>query len=306
MAEAQSAIVVEGESFGVFLTALVAGGEAAAARVRRVAAELPALTRATATRLGDSSLVSSIAFGSAVWPRLFRQAPPAGLVPFAALADGPRRAPSTPADLFLHIHSDRHDANFLLAREVMKRLAEAVEVVEEVHGFKYLEGRDLTGFVDGTENAKGDERAGVALVGDDDPAHAGGSYVSLQRYVHDLGRWEALPRAEQEGAIGRTRDDDRELDDAVKPPSAHIARVVIKEEGEELEILRHSLPYGTTSEHGLYFVAYCRSPAPFRRMLERMVLRDGEGHADRLLDFTTPVTGAAFFAPSVEALRALG
>ena len=302
MAEAQSGILAEGESFGVFVTALVAEGGEAAAQVRRLAAELPALTRATAARLGDCSLVSSIAFGAAVWPRLFSQEKPAGLEPFEPLADGPRRAPATPADLFLHIHSGRQDANFVLAREVMKRLGDAVRPVEEIHGFKYLDGRDFTGFVDGTENARGGERAGVALVGDENPAHAGGSYVSLQRYVHDLGRWEALPRAGQEGAIGRTRDDDLELDDAVKPPSAHIARVVIEEEGGELEILRHSLPYGTTSEHGLYFVAYCRSPAPFRKMLERMVRRDESGHADRLLDFTAPVTGAAFFAPSIEAL----
>ena len=302
MSEAQSAILAEGEAFGMFLTALLAEGESAAARVRAVAADLPALTAATAARLGEASLVSSIAFGAAAWPRLFGGAMPAGLAQFEPLSDGPRRAPSTPADLFLHIHSSRHDANFLLAREVMKRLGSAVRLVEEVHGFRYLDGRDLTGFVDGTENAKGEERAGVALVGDEDPAFAGGSHVSLQRYVHDLGRWEDLALAEQEGAIGRTKDGDAELDDALKPPSAHIARVVIEEEGGELEILRHGLPYGTTTEHGLYFVAYCRSPAPFRKMLERMVRRDGEGHADRLLDFVTPVTGAAFFAPSADFL----
>ena len=306
MAEPQSAILAEGESFGVFVTALVAGGEAAAATVRRVAADLKTLTEATAARVGEPSLTSAIAFGATVWPRLFAGAMPAGLVPFAPLEDGPRRAPSTPADLFLHIHSQRHDANFMLAREVMARLGAAVQLVEEVHGFKYLGGRDLTGFVDGTENATGDERAGVALVGAGEPAFVGGSYVSLQRYVHDLRRWEALPLAEQEGAVGRTRDDDRELDDDAKPPSAHIARVVIEDEGRELEILRHSLPYGTTTEHGLYFLAYCHSPIPFRRMLERMVHRDGDGHADRLLDFTTPVTGASLFAPSVDFLGGRG
>ena len=306
MAEPQSAILAEGESFGVFLTALVAEGEAAAGVVRRVAADLKALTAATAARTGDPSLASAIAFGAAVWPRLFAGAKPVGLEPFAPLEDGPRRAPSTPADLLLHIHSQRHDVNFMLAREVMARLGAAVRVVEEVHGFKYLGGRDLTGFVDGTENAKGEERAGVALVGAEDAAFVGGSHVSLQRYIHDLRRWEALPLAEREGAVGRTRDDDRELDDEAKPPSAHIARVVIDDDGAELEILRHSLPYGTTAEHGLYFLAYCHSPVPFRRMLERMVHSDGDGHADRLLDFTTPVTGASFFAPSVDFLAGFG
>ncbi|MEI6558016.1 MAG: Dyp-type peroxidase [Rhodospirillaceae bacterium] len=305
MSEAQSAILAGGGRFGLFLTALVSEGEAAAARVRRVAAALPALTRVTADRLGEPSLVSSLAFGAAVWPRLFPQPKPLGLVPFEPVADGPRRAPATPADLFTHLHADRHDVNFALARTLMADLGPAVRLVEEINGFQYLGGRDLTGFVDGTENPSGDERAGAALVGDEDPAFAAGSHVSIQRYVHNLERWEALALAEQEAAIGRSRDDDRELEGAAKPPSAHIARVVIEEDGAELEILRHSLPYGTTREHGLYFVAYCRSPRPFRRMLERMVRRDGDGHADRLLDFTTPVTGAAFFAPSADFLRAL-
>ena len=134
---------------------------------------------------------------------------------------------------------------------------------------------------------------------------AGGSFVSLQRYVHSLPKWEVLPVPEQEHVIGRTKDDDEELDDEVKPPTAHIARVVIEEEGEELEVLRHSLPYGGTGENGLYFVAYCSDPGPFRRMLERMVLRDADGHYDRLLDFSRPVTGAAFFTPSAETLEAL-
>ncbi|MEI7610292.1 MAG: Dyp-type peroxidase domain-containing protein, partial [Rhodospirillaceae bacterium] len=143
MAEPQSAILAEGESFGVFLTALLAEGDEVAARVRRVAAELAGVTRETAERLGEPTLTAAIAIGAAAWPRLFAGAKPAGLVPFAPLADGPRRAPATPADLFIHIHSGRHDVNFVLAREVMKRLGQAVRLVEEVHGFRYLDSRDL-------------------------------------------------------------------------------------------------------------------------------------------------------------------
>ena len=168
-------------------------------------------------------------------------------------------------------------------------------------GFRHLGNRDLTGFVDGSENPEGDDRAEVALV--KDGPHEGGSFVSLQRYVHDLRRWDALSLGDQEAAVGRTKDTDEEI--AVKAPSAHIARVVIEEDGAELEILRHSMPYGTTSENGLYFVAYGASPAPFRKMLERMVLSAGDGHHDRLLDFTRAVTGCAFFAPSADWLRAL-
>jgi putative iron-dependent peroxidase len=303
MPQPQSAICAEGENFAIFLTLMLSDGPVAVATVRQVAAALPALTSAIAAQWGEATLGSAIGFGPAVWPRLFDGAPPDDLVPFERLADGPHEAPATPADLFIHVHSARHDVNFALAREVMSRLGGAVSLVEEVHGFKNQGGRDLTGFVDGTENPKDDERPEAALVVEGE--FAGGSYVSIQRYVHALDRWSHLAVSEQEAVIGRTKPDDQELADDVKPPTAHIARVVIEEDGEELKILRHSLPYGTTSEHGLYFVAYGRSPGPFRQMLERMILRDKNGDYDRLLDFSRAVTGAAFFVPSVELLSRL-
>jgi putative iron-dependent peroxidase len=304
MAQPQTAICAEGENFGIFITALVTARPDAAAIIRRTAARLHQMTAETAARVGEPALCAAIGFGAGIWSSLFGEARPAELAPFPAMAQGARQAPATPADLFIHIHSGRHDANFVLARAVMGALGDAVRVVEEVHGFKYLGGRDLTGFVDGTENPKGDERPGVALVGDEDAAFAAGSYVSIQRYVHKLAPWEALPVHAQEQAVGRTKEDDEELEDDAKPASAHISRVVIEEDGEELEVLRHSLPYGTTAEHGLYFVAYCSTPVTFRKMLERMVMADGDGAYDRLLDFTTPVTGASFFVPSVEFLAA--
>ncbi len=303
MAQPQSAILPEGERFAVFLTFTLAEGEAAAHAVRRLAAGLPALTAEMAAAMAEPALASAIGFGAKVWPRLWSGAMPAELVPFEPLADGARRAPATPADVFIHIHSGRHDANMALARAVAGRLDGAVRPVEEIHGYRHRDGRDLTGFVDGTENPKDDERAAAALVGDEDPAFAGGSYVSIQRYVHDLAAWERLAVPAQEAVIGRTKADDVELDDDAKPADAHIARVVIEEDGEELQVVRHSLPYGTVTESGLYFVAYGRSPAPFRRMLERMVIRDGAGVHDRLLDFTRAVTGAAFFVPPEDFLR---
>jgi putative iron-dependent peroxidase len=305
MPQPQSAICAEGETFGIFLTATLAATADAADRLRRVAADLPTLTLALAVRTGEPRLSSAISFGAAVWPRVWAQPAPAELVPFQPLRQGPRTAPATPADLFLHFHSPRHDANFALARAVIGRLAGAVQVVEEIHGFRSPDCRDLTGFVDGTENPQGDERPAVALVGDEDPAFAGGSYVAVQRYVHDLSRWEELLVTEQEGVIGRGKVDDHELEEGRKPPTAHIARVVIEENGEELQILRHSLPYGTTTENGLYFVAYGRSPGPFRRMLQRMVGPAEDGLSDRLLDYTRAVTGGAFFAPSVDFLEAV-
>jgi putative iron-dependent peroxidase len=303
MARPQSAICAECGDFGLFLTVtLVRNGAGNGAAVRCALAAIPNLTRSLAARLGQPGLVSAVGIGADAWGKLMTVPRPSGLEPFKALGEGARQAPATPADLFIHIHSPSHDANFELARAVSALLGDQVRVVEEVVGFKRLGARDLTGFVDGTENPASDERVGVALVGDEEPAFAGGSYVSIQRYVHDMSRWEAQPIADQEAAIGRTKEGDEELDDDAKPPSAHIARVVIEEDGAELEILRQSMPYGTTSESGLYFVAYCRSAAPFRKMLERMVLSDGDGHHDRLLDFTRAVTGAAFFAPSEDLL----
>lgn len=301
MTKPQSAICADGGDFGLFLTLVLADGDVTP--VRRVLATLPSMTESLAAELGEPALLSSVAIGAACWNRLTGRELPDGLVPFAALAEGSRQAPATPADLFLHIHSPRVDANLMLARRVMGALGGHVRVVEEVVGFRHLGKRDLTGFVDGTENPEGDERAEVALV--KDGPLAGGSFVSLQRYVHDLPRWEGLPLPDQEAAIGRTKENDEEMDDEVKPPSAHIARVVIEEDGEELEVLRHSMPYGSTSENGLYFIAYCASPVPFRKMLERMVLSSGDGHHDRLLDFTRAVTGASFFAPPAGFLASL-
>lgn len=301
MPRAQSAICAEGGDFALFLTLTLGEGDAAPAR--RALAGLPALTERVAAEMGEPALASAAGIGAAAWERLVGAPKPEGLVPFEALEEATRRAPATPADIFVHIHSPRHDANLALARRLRAALGAGVRVEEEVMGFRHMKNRDLTGFVDGTENPEGDERAEVALVADG--PFAGGSFVSIQRYVHDLPKWEAMPVPEQEAAIGRTKDTDEEMDDEAKPPSAHIARVVIEEDGEELEVLRHSMPYGTTSEHGLYFVAYCASPAPFRKMLERMVLSRGDGHHDRLLDFTRAVTGAAFFVPSADLLASL-
>jgi putative iron-dependent peroxidase len=301
MPRAQSAICAEGGDFALFLTLTLADGDVGP--LRRALAGLPALTEKVAAEMGEPALVSAAGIGAAAWERLVGMPKPEGLLPFSPLEEGGRKAPATPADLFVHIHSPRPDANLALARRLRAALGGGVRVEEEVMGFRHMKNRDLTGFVDGTENPEGAERAGVALLADG--PFAGGSFVSIQRYVHDLPKWEAMPVAEQEAAIGRTKETDEEMDDEVKPPSAHIARVVIEEDGEELEVLRHSMPYGTTSEHGLYFVAYCASPAPFRKMLERMVLSREDGHHDRLLDFTRAVTGASFFVPSADLLASL-
>ena len=200
----------------------------------------------------------------------------------------------------------RRDLCFELGFEIRQQLGGSVEVLDEVEGFRYLDSRDLTGFIDGTENPKGRRRARVALIGNEDPRFTGGSFVFTQRYVHDLARWNQLSRRDQEKVIGRSKRDSVELGERAKPPTAHISRVVIEENGEELEIVRHSLPYGTPSECGLFFIAYNRNLDTLEKMLARMLGTTGDGHHDRLLDFTRAVSGATFFAPSLGLLRGLG
>lgn len=190
---------------------------------------------------------------------------------------------------------------------IRNQLGDAIEVMEEVHGFQYLDSRDLSGFIDGTENPKGIKaRAEVALIGKEDPTFAGGSYVFTQRYVHDLKKWSTVPTREQEKVIGRRKKNSKELSGRAKPATAHISRTVIKEDGEELEIVRHSFPYGTLSESGLFFIAYCKTLDIPERMLSRMIGTSGDGLYDSLMDYSKAVSGANFFAPSLEMLKALG
>jgi putative iron-dependent peroxidase len=304
--EPQAGILPEPSSSALFLVLRVTDPAEHATAVARVLAGVPALiTKLAATDRG-ARLVATVGIGPEFWDVLSPEQRPAGLRHFRSLEVDGRRAPNTGGDVLLHVISKRPDLNFDLARQLRVALDDRVAVLDEVHGFKYRDGRDLTGFIDGTENPKGKARTAVALVGGEDAAFAGGSYVFTQRYVHDLARWTALPVREQEGVVGRRKPDSKELSDAAKPPTAHIARTVIEENGEELEIVRHSFPYGTTSEYGLFFIAYCRSLDIPERMLARMIGASGDGLHDRLLEFSLAVSGAHFFAPSLAGLRRLG
>jgi putative iron-dependent peroxidase len=182
----------------------------------------------------------------------------------------------------------------------MIRIGAAVETVDEVHGFRYFDNRDLIGFVDGTENPQGDAAAEAVLVGEEDGAFAGGSYVIVQKYLHDLNGWDVLSTEQQEAIIGRKKLSDIELDDAVKPASAHNALTTITEGGKEVKILRDNMPFGRVGngEFGTYFIGYSRSPRTIEQMLENMFLGRPPGNYDRLLDFSRAVTGNLFFAPS--------
>ncbi len=305
MSQPQAGIIPEPSQNALFLVLRVRDATQTGAAVARVLARTPSLTGQVAAADRKARLVCTVSIGPDFWDVLSPARRPVGLRPFRALAVEGRTAPSTGGDVLLHILSKRHDLNFELAMRVRRQLGDAVEVMDEVHGFRYLDTRDLTGFIDGTENPKGKERAAVALIGAEDRDFAGGSYVFTQRYVHDLGKWATVPLREQEGTIGRRKRDSKELSEKVKPPTAHISRVVIEEHGEELEIVRHSFPYGTVSEAGLFFIAYCRTLDIPERMLSRMMDAAGDGLHDHLMDFTRAVSGATFFAPSLRVLRSL-
>jgi len=249
------------------------------------------------------SVVTSI--GSPAWDRLFAGPRPADLHPFIALAGPRHHAPATAGDLLWHIRAETMDVCFELAGRLMEAMAGAVTVVDEVHGFNYFDNRDLLGFVDGTENPTGATADNATVIGAEDPDFAGGCYVHVQRYVHDMSAWRALSVDEQQNVIGRTKFDDIEMDDDVKPANSHIAlNVITDEDGNELKIVRRNMPYGTVGkgEFGTYFIGYSRTPSVTERMLTNMFIGSPPGNTDRILDFSTAVTGGMFFVPTVDFL----
>ena len=240
-----------------------------------------------------------MAFGSDAWDRLFGVPRPKELHPFREI-HGQHHAVATPGDILFHVRSARMDLCFELATQIMSRLRGAVCTVDEVHGFTYFDDRDLIGFVDGTENPVDQAALNATIIGEEDAAFAGGSYVIVQKYLHNLNGWNTLPIEEQEKIIGRTKLSDIELDDAVKPTSAHNALTTIIENGEQLEIVRDNMPFGDVGkgEFGTYFIGYARSPRRIEQMLENMFVGRPPGNYDRLLDFSRAVTGTLFFVPS--------
>jgi putative iron-dependent peroxidase len=284
----------------IFLVVTVEPGPEAEVAVRSLCADLSGLLRTVGFRDLEGRLSCVMAFGSAVWDRLFGEPRPAELHPFREFRAGARQAIATPGDILLHIRAQHMDLCFELASLIMNRIGAAVTTQDEVHGFGYFDQRDLLGFVDGTENPQGEAAIEAVLVDDEDMPFAGGSYVIVQKYLHDLAGWNALPTEAQERIIGRTKLSNVELDDAVKPSSAHNALTVIVEDGEEIKIVRDNMPFGQVGQgdFGTYFIGYSRSPRTIEQMLENMFIGKPPGNYDRILDFSRAVTGNLFFAPT--------
>jgi porphyrinogen peroxidase len=285
----------------IFLVVTINPGEEYRAAVLSLCTDLSALLRAVGFRDPEGNLSCVMGFGSNAWDRLFGVPRPGELHPFREIHYGARHAVSTPGDLIFHIRAKRMDLCFELAAQIMARLEGAVSAADEVHGFRYFDQRDLLGFVDGTENPTGSAVDYAVFIGDEDSAFSGGSYVIVQKYLHNLDAWNALSTEAQEGIIGRTKVSDIELDDSVKPTSAHNALTVIEENGVEIKILRDNMPFGRPGhgEFGTYFIGYSRSPRTIEQMLENMFIGRPPGNYDRILDFSTAVTGNLFFVPTV-------
>jgi len=278
------------------------GGEAA---VRDLLGDVSALQRSVGFRIPEGELACVAAVGSLAWDKLFAGPRPAELHPFRELAGGRHRAVATPGDLLFHVRASRLDLCFEFAAQVMSRLAGRVTVRDEVQGFRYFDERDLIGFVDGTENPAGTAAAAAAIVAGQDPDFAGGSYVIVQKYLHDTRAWNALPVEEQERVIGRGKLSDIEMPDDVKPANSHVAlNTITGADGAQRQILRANMPFGAPGrgEFGTYYIAYAATPEVTEQMLANMFIGRPPGNYDRILDFSTAVTGGLFFAPSADFL----
>ena len=291
----------------IFLVVMVNPGDTTRVAIRSFCGDMSALVRSVGFRELEGGLSCVVGFGSDAWDHVFGRPRPAELRRFREIRAGERHAVSTPGDVLFHIRAQRMDLCFELATQIMARLGAAVSPVDEVHGFRYFDSRDLIGFVDGTENPKAQAAIDATIIGGEDPEFAGGSYVIVQKYLHNLSGWNKLPTEQQERIVGRTKLADIELGDKVKPSFAHNALTKIVENGREVKILRDNMPFGNAAagEFGTYFIGYSRSPRTIEQMLENMFIGKPAGNYDRLLDFSRAVTGGLFFVPSITFLESI-
>ena len=291
----------------IFLVLTLTDGDAATGTARDVLSSLDDLVKTVGFRDPRSRFSCTAGIGARVWTRLTGKPLPAELHPFREIAGPKHTAIATPGDLLFHIRADRQDLCFEFERLLLDALGGASQVADEVFGFRYFDARDLLGFVDGTANPVGQDLPEATLVGDEDAAFAGGSYVVVQKYLHSLAAWESLTTEQQEAVIGRRKIDNFELPDATSGQKSHKTLNTIEDDAGEHDILRDNMPFGSpgSAEFGTYFIGYTRHLWVLERMLERMYLGDPPGLHDRILDFSTPHTGTTFFVPSATLLAGL-
>jgi porphyrinogen peroxidase len=282
--------------------------------LRSSLAGISGLAKNVTMRDQSANFTVTVGIGACIWDSLLNHKTPRPkeLHPFRELRGAKHTAPSTPGDVLVHIRAERRDLCFEFERQLLAQLGDAVAVQDETVGFRYFDNRDLLGFVDGTANpsAAQDIAESVTITSSDDAGAAavGGSYVVVQKYLHDMEAWKGLSTEQQESIIGRTKLDNVELDDAPEgKQQSHKSLATVEEDGMEYDIVRDNMPFGNPGqkEFGTYFIGYSRRLWVVERMLERMFLGAPEGLHDRILDFSKPVTGAVFFAPTVGTLESL-
>ena len=295
--QAQPGVLSDPTTFAEYLTfvLLESPEEPATAEVM---ARLQDVITSLQHREREAGLTVTVGFSAKAWQRLFADWPvPAKLRLFPEMRDGPRHFPSTAGDIFAMVKSERMDLNFKAAKQLERALAGAARLTEDVQAFRYLDNRDMIDFVDGTENPTGDVRAESILVGGEDPDHAGGSYLTVQRYVHRRDLWEDQETAYQEQVVGRSKPDDIELEGAAKPVWAHNEKSKVVVGGEEQRMYRQNRPYGNALEQGTMFVGFVRSADTIETALKQMITADENGDYDRLLDFAEARSGTHYFVP---------
>ncbi|WP_261510344.1 Dyp-type peroxidase [Chryseobacterium paludis] len=264
------------------------------------------LNNSAFNRFPDSRASCVMAIGYEAWKKLELPTPlPKELTNFKEIKGIKHTAVATSGDLHFHLRADNNSICFDMAIEISKLLSSVAESILEIHGFKYWDARSILGFVDGTENPHGEDRDYFAKIGDEDLKYKGGSYLFVQKYLHNMDAWKGLSTDEQEKVIGRSKEKDIEMSDDVKPANSHIALANVEgENGEELKIVRDNMPFGnpSTNEFGTYFIAYANTFTTVQKMLTNMFIGDPVGNYDRILDFSTAETGTLFFAPTRDML----
>ena len=292
----------------IFITLSLKASQETLETLEDFCGRLPAIVNSLRTRYPEDEFDVVMGIGSKAWDTLFPAAQkPAELAEFEEIKGPKRTAVSTPADLFFQIKGGRMDMCYEAARLIHELLAEVVEPLDETHGFRYFDGRAILGFVDGTENSIDDEIFEYGYIGSEDSEFEGGSYVFIQKYIHDMDYWNGLTTEQQESAIGRRKFDDLELEDDAKDENAHTVVSKAYRGDDEVKIVRANYPFAEPSKNlfGTYFVGYARSFETTNTMLKNMYLGTPEGNYDRLLDFSEPVTGSLFFVPSPSTLDAI-
>ena len=305
MAREQLGVCAEANLHGDYLLLSALDGQEQ--YLRQQLAQLPALLSQLSDHFSESMLTGVVAIGAGYWDTLYPSARPAGLLPFPVLESSDVLMPSDSFDVLLHIRSDRQDVNYLVAQQLFQLLCPAVELVEQLRGFRYLDGRDLTGFIDAPDMVRGRQRRELALLtAEQEPHFAGGSYVYFQRFRHDIRRWQQLSVTAQQAIIGRRKSDGQWLPLAQLEPECHsLCFYQEKERSQPLPLLTQNMPFADLKQQGLLWLAFSADSTAFETLMrQRLGLSElNTGQYDRLLDYSQADLGAAFFAPSVSFLE---